>query len=355
MNPPTETEINAILELKTKEAGTTLESLFTKTELQDIVTPQKSIRAVLNRAADYYRYKFKNIPIPARETTTYDIIESNLSQAEIITRLTKVETQYKQLEQLVNKITEDFARFARPTEDNIANILASINTEEEHQNNNQIKRSNSATVANLELPQTTQSSSPFPEPETLESKIIKHIQERQQILEKEYSDEKIILDEKDIGQLKDIIKVFAQLADLTTDILRSKRALPPHIVISNKNICIGFLSSAKGSSFTSRIQNYNEFVAQDEIIQFKLLRDIRSSVIKSNTVGAKEIAKLKNTKNGQFLEMNRENRITFELIYQLISDIYNQDLDVDLDTELKPALKIIADYFQDYWLIESIK
>ncbi|GAB4530583.1 MAG: hypothetical protein Tsb0014_13340 [Pleurocapsa sp.] len=355
LETPTETEMKAILALKTKEAGATLESLFTETELQDIVTAQKSIRAVLNRAADYYRYKFKNIPIPARETANYDIIESNLSQSEIIDRLTKVEDQYQKIEQFLNKITQALAIFAPPTEDNIANVLASINTEEKHQNNNQIKHNNSAKATNLKPPQAQLSSSPFLEPETLESKVIKYIQARQQTLEKEYSEEEIILDEKDSGKLKDIIKIFSEITDLKTDILPSKRVLPPHIVISNKNICIGFLSSAKGSSFTSRIQNYNEFVAHDETIKFKLLRDVRSSIIKSNTVGAKEIAKLKNTKNGQFLEMNRENRITFELIYQLISDIYNQDLDINLDTELIPALKIIADYFQDYWLIESIK
>ncbi len=134
----------------------------------------------------------------------------------------------------------------------------------------------------------------------------------------------------------------------------SRRVLPPHLVISNKNLCIGFLSSARSNRFTSRIQNFNEIVATQENLKFQLWRDVRADTIKKGKVGVKAIASLNNTRNGEFLELDRDNRITFELIHKIISDIYNQDLDIDLDTELKAALEVIRSHFQDYWLISVL-
>ena len=95
-------------------------------------------------------------------------------------------------------------------------------------------------------------------------------------------------------------------------------------------------------------------MATKEQMRFLLWRDARSDIIKDKTVGSKEITKLNHTTNGQFKPLERDNRITFELIYKFISDIYNQDLDIDIDTEFEPALKILADYKCDYWLIEEI-
>ena len=42
------------------------------------------------------------------------------------------------------------------------------------------------------------------------------------------------------------------------------------------------------------------------------------------------------------------------MIYKFISDNYNQDLEIGIDTELESSLQIVADYFQDYWLVKEL-
>ena len=48
--------------------------------------------------------------------------------------------------------------------------------------------------------------------------------------------------------------------------------------------------------------------------------------------------------------MNKENRINFELIYQLVIDLNSKDLDIPL----VQALKIAKERFQSYWLIKIL-
>ena len=81
---------------------------------------------------------------------------------------------------------------------------------------------------------------------------------------------------------------------------------------------------------------------------------MRSNSIKDKTVGSKEIIQLKNTKNGYYALIEQKNRNTFEVIYKFISDNYNQDLEIGIDTELESSLQIVADYFQDYWLVKEL-
>ena len=95
-------------------------------------------------------------------------------------------------------------------------------------------------------------------------------------------------------------------------------------------------------------------MATQEQIRFILWRDTRSDVISPKTIGSKEIDKLNQTKNGEFRDFTRNQRITFEVLYKFVSDVYNQDLEIDLETEFKPAIKIAGDYFQDYWLMQAI-
>ena len=102
------------------------------------------------------------------------------------------------------------------------------------------------------------------------------------------------------------------------------------------------------------MQNFNEAVATKEQTRFILWRDVRSDHIKPKTVGSREIDKLNNTKNGEYKIFERQNRITFELLYKLISDIHNRDLDLNIATEFKPALEIAAEQLQDYWLIQEL-
>lgn len=62
---PNRRELKQILErkLETLELNLELDSLFQSEAMNDILE-QPSIRAVINRAADYYRYRVQGIPLP---------------------------------------------------------------------------------------------------------------------------------------------------------------------------------------------------------------------------------------------------------------------------------------------------
>ena len=328
LEPPTADEIRQILHLKAKATGIDLTALFTSQELAQIVESKTSIRTVLNRAAEYFRYKYKNIPLPNKNSDTDEL--DSTTQVEILARLNKLEAQQNRLEKLLTNIARAFNGFIIP---NDAKVISDDDL-------------NSRMQAVDVPPQLLE--------KTLTEKIKGYLSTQQVILEQNYHDAEILLDEKDIGRLQDIIEAFKQITDLETDVLATRRVLPPHRIINNKNICIAFLSSCKGSKFTSRMQNFNEFVATKEQIRFILWRDVRSDPINPKTVGSREIKKLETSYNGEYRIFDRQNRIVFELIYKFISDVYNQDLDIEIDTELEPALKIVADHFPDYWLIKEL-
>lgn len=321
LEPPTILEIEQILQRKAEAVGSNLASLFTSQELERIIGEGRSVRTVLNRAGEFFRYKFQNIPLspdrPKDRVGSLDNLtgsDNQLNQSEIISRLDKLESQQNRLEQLLANIGKAFTQFV-------------------------VREP----ITSLEL--------------SLEEKVAEYLKIQREELELDYQDTEILLDEKDVGKLQDIIEAFKQIipSEIETDIFPTKRALPPHRIINQKNICIGFLSDCKGSKFTARIQNFNEFVATKEHMRFILWRDVRGDVIKPKTVGEREIVKLNATKNGEFKLFDRDNRLTFELIYRFISDIYNQDLAIDLDTEFITALKIIAGQFQHYWLVRELQ
>ena len=334
LEQPTAEEFREILQLKAREEKINLADLFTDREIEQIIARNSSIRAVLNKAAEYFRYKYQNIPLP---DTNNAVADPELNSSQILSRLDKLESRHERLEQLLNNIARAFYGFGSSA--NEVKIAASQGLFRQPNQDNDLQ--DSVTL-------------PYNPTQTLEEKVRDYLTTQQTTLEQNYSETEILLDEKDVGKLQDIIEAFKKITELETDILPIKRVLPPHRIISNKNICIGFLSSCKGIKFTARIQNFNEYVATKEQIRFILWRDVRSDEINSKTVGGKEINKLKDTDNGDFRKFDRHNRITFELIYKFISDIYNQDLEIDIDIEFEPALEIVANYFQDYWLIEEL-
>lgn len=61
---PTSVELTAILEIKLHSSNISLEQIFSKEDLEDILE-QKSIRAVLNRASDYYNHRVRQVPLPS--------------------------------------------------------------------------------------------------------------------------------------------------------------------------------------------------------------------------------------------------------------------------------------------------
>ncbi len=106
---------------------------------------------------------------------------------------------------------------------------------------------------------------------------------------------------------------------------------------------------SRGGAFTTRIKNFNELVISYPRTKFYLLRDTREPEI-TGKVGKESIEKLRYTPNGDFLIMDKGDRLNFDLIYDVIIDIKNKDLDVDLKT----ALHILSQELKDYWLIKTI-
>jgi hypothetical protein len=64
--------------------------------------------------------------------------------------------------------------------------------------------------------------------------------------------------------------------------------------------------------------------------------------------GTEAIEQLNKAPNGQFIYMDKDNRLTFELIYKLIVDIQNKDFEADLAA----AIKTLDATIEDYWLMD---
>ena len=294
-------QLKQILQLKTQTIGVDVENLFTEAELVDILSGN-SIRTVLNRAANYYRYKIHHIPLPESSKLS----SFNTDEA-ILKRLENLEKKFIQVQQILS---------------NLASVLNQLNFE----------------VSDL--------------PETSKNLIDIYLEKQRELITHNYNKLQIISDSDDVGKVETIAEAFAHLNEITIEHLRlGTKRIPEQIVIARhyQKVSIGFLQT-DGSSFTFRIKNYNELVRKCQDIDFLLLRDIRRPLI-TGKVGKEEKNKLNSLANGQFKIMNQESRINFELIYQLVVDLNNQDLDISL-TE---ALKVIIDRFSSYWLIEILK
>ena len=300
LEKPNQLEIRQILQLKTQTIGVEVETLFTPDELEQILSGT-SIRTVLNKAADYYRYKVHGIPLPKPLPPV-----PNTKEGEILQRLDKLEATFYQFQRVFIGIADAF------------NTL------------------------NSEITTITTPS---------KNLVILYLEKQRELIENNYRKLQIISDSDDVGKIKTIAEAFAHFKDITIEHLRlGTKRIPEQIVINHKNqkFSIGFLQ-IDGTSFTSRIKNYNELVVNCKDINFLLWRDIRRPLI-TGRVGKEERNKLNNFPNGKFQVMNQENRVNFELFYQFIVDLNNKDLDVPL----VQALKIATEKFQSYWLIKIL-
>lgn len=289
---PSDDDLVKILSLRCEAAQLDLFNLFAENVLNKILQ-ETSIRKVINCASDYYRYKVEGIPLP------HQVSVSVLSVEE---RLTKLE---QTLAQIVQGLSLGVAN---------TNII------------------------------------PLPSPPLPDLK--KYLSETEKNLNQDYDKPHIITDDDDYGKLVKIMEVFKTYdSNLAINHLHlGKKVLPNHLSVSKneRQYAIAFLHHG-GSIFTNRIKNFNLLVNQYPHIQFTLLRDQRENPI-TGKIGQEEIAKLNATPNGQFMVMNQENRVIFELIYKMIVDIQEQDLEVDLET----AISMVISEYKDYWLIQKL-
>jgi Cdc6-like AAA superfamily ATPase len=312
LRQPAETELKAILRIKLQTVNVSLEQLFTPEDLEDILE-QKPIRAVLNRAADYYNYRVRQIPLP--------FIKENIRKLDAIE---KIEQQLRELVSQQQVLTQAFVSMIKEIQDPgsvdmldlVKKLVPEVKSEEQQ----------------------------------IQERVIEYLTRQKASLEQQYINTPIISDSDDIGKLKTIAEAFNHIKPIKMTLYKlGKKVLPEHIVIEtdHQNYVMGFLQIApSGTAFTARIGNFNELVCLHPQDRFSLFRDERLTEIKG-TVAKERVNQLKNSSNGKFVLFAKPDRIHLELTYKLIIDIQNRDLDVDLEA----ALKVLVTHKEWYhWL-----
>lgn len=297
---PQEEELFSILKVKLQNINVPLEQIFLSEDLDDILA-QKSIREVLNRAANYYDYRVRQIPLVSKKENVRKL-EGN-----------------EKIEQQLRELTSGQQKFTK--------ILVNIIQEMQ----------DPGSVDMTELLQKLGISEDNDEGDPIEKYIIEYLTKQKAYLEAQYHKLPIISDSDDIGKLKTIAEAFNHIKPTKLTFYRlGKRVLPEHIVIETEreNYVLGFLQMSPNASFTSRIGNFNELVCSHPKDSFSLFRDERLTEIKG-PVAKQKVIQLKNSPNGNFVLFSKPDRIHLELTYKLIIDIQNKDLDVDLESALK--------------------
>lgn len=309
-------DFKKILTLKADICGLTLADIFTNQQLEDTLN-KSCIRKVLNRASDYFNYKYYDIPLPQNV-----ISKSSIEQHRFTIDL---EEKVNNLESILTEIAQLVSQFVKK-DDIVINTLID-------------NKGNISTTGEADTLTGNDTKNP----------LFEYLDKKKQFLKKEYQKPQVITDDDDIGKLKNIIEYFNMTGTKIeiNQLVLGKRKLPENLLITtnkNNHNVIGFLT-VNSNSFTSRLDNFNELVIAHPQYKFTVFRDIREPEIRGK-VGKLVIEKLNNTKNGEFMVMDEENRINFELIYNLIIDIQHQDLDVNAEE----ALKLLPSYFNGYWL-----
>jgi hypothetical protein len=331
--PPTDI-LKKILVLKAEAHNIDIKQIFTQDDINEILA-QESIREVLNRASHYFRFRQQGIPLPSLssiKTFEEEIKEElrgirsqlNLSEFEkhLQTTLKTLVFEVASLKQLMQTMLQQKEIIDIPSPTSIPEIIP----------------------AKQEKPVEEE------KPLIITAEIKDYLEREKAILEQEYEQVIIISDSDDLGKLSTIIEAFNILNEtIEIGYLKlGKRKLPEHLLIKmpNRSYLIGFLNSSD-MVFPSRIKNFNTLVEKRRDIDFTLFRDSRETTI-TGKAGTEAIEQLNKAPNGQFIYMDKDNRLTFELIYKLIVDIQNKDFEADLAS----AIKTLDATIEDYWLMD---
>lgn len=315
---PNQQILKEIVLQRAKEVDLNVLTIFQNEDWQKILM-QLTIRSALNWAANYYRFRIENIPLPVT---------------------------FKSFEE---EIREDFALLkARIVElEKICSIPPQIIIPE-------ISIPHEPLAVQVSVPnvveKTILSTKKMIKSE-LEKQLQEYLQRHQTILEQSYEKPTIIDDNDDIGKMRLILENFREITDFDLDVARlGKSVLPSNIEIHTEHwvVVIGFLQIS-GTYFTNRIKHFNELVVNNKDIYFRLFRDIRQPEI-TGKVGKEEIEKLKHSKKGDFVLLEKESRLQLELFYQLISDIINKDQEFPL----KETLEFLKTHYKDHFLMKIL-
>lgn len=318
---PSQASLKAILQEKLKLADLGLETLFDDRDLNDILG-QASIRAVINRAAAYYRYKVDGVALPPQSRQR--LVESNVVESGTLTRDYSDSSE----ERLV-RIEADICWLKEKLEV----LFAHSSTGVEADVGGDLVRPDSARV----------------DPDL--DRLMDYMEKRRQEWTVRYDKPCFIDDNDDLGKLLTITRELRNFEQFDVQELRlGKRTLPEHLRIQKlkKGNVLAFLH-ADGRSFTPRIRNFNQLMINHSDLNFILMRDVREPQI-TGKVGKSEIEKLNYSRNGKFVYLQRDDRIELEVLYQLVVDIQNQDLDMGVEK----AFALIRQRQPMHWLLEAL-
>ncbi len=195
------------------------------------------------------------------------------------------------------------------------------------------------------------------EKEELASMIEDYLEDKISLLAYQYDNAIItVTDSDDIGKLETVLNAFKTIKAITLSapILLGKK-LTDYILLTTptKLVIVSFIN-ADGNTFTNKLKKCNELLANYQKIQyFVLFRDQRqTSFDKKGGVGREELQKFRRFKKSSATIMDKNNRIKFELAYQLITDILNKDEEFHLEE----ALHTLESYLsEEYWLVRLMK
>ena len=343
LHKPSEEKLQRLLALKAQGHGVDIAQLFTPEDLGDILS-QASIREVLNRASHYYKFRAQAIPLPGTPRQEDKPVEKEVPEEPKVFKEQAKESSFEEdIKRTLNTIMVEIAALRTLVESAVIKPMT-LGVKESGQQ---------STYTTLQTRQPLVQSSSGETTSSASSLIIEYLEREKALLEEEYDKIVIISDSDDIGKLLTVTEAFnTLLGNIGVERLKlGKKKLPEHLLIKTpmQSFVIGFLQ-VSDMVFPSRIKNLNELVANYEDIQFTLFRDERETLI-TGKVGQMEIEKLNKAHNGQFIYMDKEDRLAFELVYKLIVDIQNQDFEV----ELEKALNTLDSLMSHYWLIKMFK
>ncbi|NJK63916.1 MAG: exonuclease [Synechococcaceae cyanobacterium SM2_3_1] len=332
---PDQAQLHDILRQKAATVDLDLDTLFGPREIQDILA-QPSIRAMLNRAAAYYRALAQNIPLPPSQPDPPVLFDKSMDA-----RLQRLEQEFTRVKQALLTlsslfqplaVTKDVSIPSTPVPDQDLAVTAPGPEQR-------------PAVPVFTIPSAALSTDP-------DQLVLDFLTAQQKQIEKDYHRALILADSDELGKLLEIINAFQKIQSIVVDQLSlGKRVLPEHIKIdvNRSSHVIGFLNLS-GAAFAPRIKNFNQLVVSNPKTQFHLIRDAREPQIKG-AVSLKEIEWLNQTENGSFRIMEKAERIQFELAYTLIVAVQNRDLEV----EMAEALQVLVNQQPQDWLLQLLR
>ncbi len=341
LNKPSDDKIKQILALRAQPYQIDISKVFTKDDLNKILT-QDSIRSILKWASHYYQHRVEGVPLPENLRTPVDKMREELEKQHRL--IQQMGERYIELQKRVESLEKSGSSVPKlPVQKSTIPAPSRVVSQPIVLPEPPVQSESLPTEFDLVENDNQLNSEEFNE-------IIGYLEQQREVLEKNYDKLIIIDDADDIGKIFIILQNFSLIRAIALDHLRlGKSILPEHVLVNAMQpFVIGFLH-VSSSSFTSRIKNFNELVINSKDIRFGLFRDARQPPI-TGKVGSMEIEKLKNAPNGKFIEMDKEGRLSFELIYKLITEIANKDVDFDL----KLALTALEVHFKKSWLIQLL-